>query len=134
MPKKANRSVEPFTYVLPADRVLPAVEQSVFTFRPLTQGERMRAMDTVEVVHIEGSGERQIRFRTFEQARETVLACLVSAENFPVGEPVPFPANGTREERSRYLNMIDDYDVYRLGEHVFDHSTLGSAEKNSSTP
>lgn len=131
MPKKANRSAEQFKYVLPADRVLPPGEQSVFTFRPLTQGERMRAMDTVEVVHVEGSGERQIRFRTFEQARETVLACLVAVENFPVGEPVPFPVTGSREERSNYLEMLDDFDVYRLGEHVFDHSTIGSAEKNS---
>ena len=134
MAKKANRVVEPFKYVLPADRVLPAGEQSVFTFRPLTQGERMRATDTVEVVHVEGSGERQIRFRTFEQAREVVLACLIKVENFPSEEPIPYPGDGTREEKYRYLEMLDDYDVYRLGDHVIDHSTLGPPEKNSLTP
>lgn len=135
MARKATRSTELFTYILPRDQKLPVAEQTVFTCRPLTQRERMRAMDNVEAVQIDGgTGEKQLRFRGFQQAYDIVLLCLLEVENFPAENPVPYPAKGDREEKEKYLEMLDDFDVHALGDHIFDHSTIGSAEKNSSTP
>lgn len=135
MARKSTRPTEPFTYILPEDKKLPAEEQTVFTCRPLSQQERMRAMDAMEVVQLDGrSGERQIRFRSFEQKREIALMCIIDVSNFPVGSPKPFPAKGDAEEKAKYLAEMEDVDVYLVGEYIFDHSTIGSAEKNSSTP
>ncbi|MEX1185321.1 MAG: hypothetical protein WEA80_01870 [Gemmatimonadaceae bacterium] len=134
MARKTTRPAEPFKYILPRDRKLPAAEQTVFTCRPLAQQERMQAMDNVEAVQIDGSGERQLRFRGFQQAYEIVMRCLVDVENFPAGSPVPYPSKEDREARAKYLEMMDDFDVHALGDHIFDHSTIGSAEKNFSTP
>lgn len=135
MARKSERSAELFKYVLPRDQKLPVEEQTVFTCRPLTQRERMRAMDNVEAVQIDGgTGEKQLRFRGFQQAYDIVLMCLVDVENFPAGDPIPYPGKEGREEKERFLEMMDDFDVHALGDHIFDHSTIGSAEKNSSTP
>jgi len=134
MARASKRTAEPFKYILPADRQLPAEEQTVFTFRPLSQQERMRAMDDVEAIQINGTGEQQLRFRSFQRAYEIVIACLMDVSNFPVGAAKPYPAAGSREDKAKYLEMLDDFDVHALGDYVFDHSTLGSAEKNSSTP
>lgn len=135
MARKSTRSAEPFRYILPRDLKLPVAEQTVFLCRPLTQRERMQAMDNVEAVQIDGgTGEKQLRFRGFQQAYDTVLKCLLGVENFPADNPVPYPAKGDRDEKEKYLEMMDDFDVHALGDHIFDHSTLGSAEKNSSTP
>lgn len=131
MAKRSQRPVEPFWFILPADRKLPAEEQSQFRFRPLSQAERMHALDNVEVLTEDSSGAKQLRFRNFQQAREIVLGCLIETRNFPAGSPIEYPAKGSREERSKYLEMIDDHDVYALGDHVFDHSTIGVEEKNS---
>ena len=131
MASKSQRPVEPFWHVLEKDRKLPVEEQSRFRFRPLTQAERMRAMDNIESVVIEATGERQLRFRSFQQAREIVLSTLIETENFPAGAPEKYDRNASREDRERYVEMIEDGDVYALGDYVFDHSTLGKDEKNS---
>lgn len=130
MATKSKRPVEAFWIVLPKDKKLPAEEQSRFRFRPLTQAERMRAMDNIESVMIEATGERQLRFRSFQQAREIVLLTLIDTENFPAGEPEKFDSKASREDRERYVEMLEDGDVYALGDHVFDHSTLGQDAKN----
>ncbi len=135
MARRSNRPNEPFQYILPRDKKLPGEEQTVFVCRPLSQRERMRAMDNIEAVQVDGgTGEKQLRFRNFQQAYETVVMCLIDVKNFPVDAPKPFPAKGDREEREAYIAEIDDYDVYAIGDYIFDHSTIGSAEKNSSTP
>jgi hypothetical protein len=131
MAKKSQRPVNPFWFIPSADRALPAPEQSRFRFRPLTQPERMDFMDNMEVVTEDGTGTRQLRFRNFAQAREIVLLALLEAENFPAGEAEKYPIEGTRAEKSKYLEKIEDALLYVLGQHVFDHSTLGQDSKNS---
>lgn len=131
MAKRSERPVEPFWFVLHADQKLPAGEQSRWRFRPLTQAERMDMLDSIEVVTEDRAGTRSSRFRNFQQARETVLLCLMEVENFPAGAPEKYPQSGTRSEKSKYLEMVEDVEVYALGDHVFFHSTLGPTEKNS---
>lgn len=131
MAKRSQRPVEAFWFVLKKDQALPAEEQSRFKFRPLTQAERMRAMDNIESVTIEATGERQLRFRSFQQAREIVITALVDTENFPAGEPLKFDFKASREDREKYVELMEDNDVYAMGDHVFDHSTLGKDAKNS---
>lgn len=131
MANRSRRPVEPFWFTPLADRSLPAEKQSSFRFRPLNQVERMHALDNVEVLTEDKTGSRQLRFRNFQQAYEIVIDCLIEAKNFPSGAPVDFPAKGSREEKAKYLEMIDDHDVYAMGDYVFDHSTIGVEEKNS---
>jgi len=131
MAKKASRTVEQFDYTPKADRDLAAPEQSRFRFRPLTQAERLNALDTSEKIVVDGGGERSVQPRGFAQARELVLLTLVSAENFPAGEPLPYPADKGVKEKSEYLEMIDDFLIFELGNYVFSRSALGETEKNS---
>ena len=131
MAKRSQRPVEPFWFVLKADQKLPAEDQSRFRFRPLAQGERMRAMDNIESVIVEKTGERQLRFRSFQQALEIVLATLIDVENFPAGAPEKYDPKASREDREAYVEKIDDGSVYEMGDYVFDHSTLGQDAKNS---
>ena len=131
MAERAKRPVEPFWFTLPADRELPAEQQSKFRFRPMTQRERMHALDNVEVVTEDKTGAKQLRFRSFQQNYEIVLECLIEAKNFPASSPVEYPSKGSREEKAKYLEMIEDPDVYAMGDYVFDRSTIGVEEKNS---
>jgi len=131
MAKKALRTVEEFTYTPEADRPLPAIEQSVFRFRPLTQAERLHAIDSAETITADASGARSIQPRGFTQARELVLLALISAENFPAGEPVPYPADKDTRKKSAYLEMLDDVLLFELGNYLFARSALGEPEKNS---
>jgi hypothetical protein len=131
MAKKSERPREPFWFTPPADRALPPAEQSRFKFRPLRQYERLEFMDNTEVVTEDGTGSRQLRFRSFTQSLELVLLTLIEAENFPAGEPVKYPKEGTREEKAKYIEDIDDGLIYVLGQEVFNRSTLGQDSKNS---
>lgn len=135
MAQKAIRDVENFTYVLKEDRALPPAEQSVFTFRPLTQGERLRILDGMEVVLVDrATGTRQIKPCGITQSYDALLLTLVSVQNFPAGAPETYPADKGREARQRYLEALDDLAVIELGNYVVDRATLGPPEKNSSTP
>jgi hypothetical protein len=134
MAKKANRDVEQFSYVLAADQQLPVEEQSSFKFRPLTQGERMRVLDGMEVVVLDPTGGRQVKPCGMQQAYEAVLLTLVAVGNFPIGEPAPYPVEKGRDVRALYIDQLADADVFELGMYVIDRSTLGPPEKNSSTP
>lgn len=131
MAKKSERPVEPFWFVLPADQKLPAGEQSRWRFRPLTQAERMDLLDNTEVITLDGTGTRQLRLRNFSQAREIVLLTLVETENFPAGASEKYQRDGSREDKSRYVEMLEDSDVLILGTHVFEHSSLGVDSKKS---
>lgn len=134
MARRSTSAVEAWSYTPRSDRDLPVGDQSRFRFRPLTQAERLAALDASEIVHVSGTGERTVQQRSFSQARELVLLALIGTENFPAGEPLPYPASAAASERSRYVEMIGDALVFELGNHVFDHSTLGEPEKNFSTP
>ena len=130
MAKKAQRAVEEFAYTPKADLAL-SDEQSRFRFRPLTQSERLNALDTSEKIVVDGGGERSVQPRGFAQARELVLLTLVSTDNFPAGEPVDYPAMKSHAEKSNYLEMVDDILLFELGNYVFSRSALGEPEKNS---
>jgi hypothetical protein len=90
MAKRSQRPVEAFWLCWTEGPEAPGGGTEPLPFRPLTQAERMRAMDNIESVTIEATGERQLRFRSFQQAREIVLMTLVDTENFPAGEPRKF--------------------------------------------
>lgn len=131
MAQKSQRPVEPFWFTPPADRTLPPAQQSRFRFRPMKQHERMEFMDNTEVVTEDGTGSRQLRFRNFAQALEIVLLTLIETDNFPAGEPEKYPNDGSRAEKARYLEGLEDSLIYVLGQEVFNHSTLGQDSKNS---
>jgi hypothetical protein len=130
MAKRATRVVEPFWYVLFEDKTLPAGQQTRWRFRPLSQAERMDFLDQTEIVTEDGTGTRQLRFRNFAQSREIVLLTLIEVENFPAGDPVKYPDAGSRDQKSKWLEDVADTQIYELGQHVFNHSTLGIPEKN----
>lgn len=124
MAKKNRCIAESWTYVTKADRALPKEEQTRFVLSPMTWAERDRARDALSsdtVVH--------------RQARQLALDHIVSIENFPVGGPLPWPAD--RAARESYLNTLDDGDVLEVGNEVWTRSTIGADEeplKNFSTP
>lgn len=122
MPKRVHRSAESFTYILAADRALPLDQQSRFRFRPLTQAEKLAVLDDLNWVQINADGSRELRPRSMSQARQLVLSNLEAAENFPTDGPVAWPAEGTREQKERYLDMLDEMDVYELGNEVRHHA------------
>lgn len=133
--KKVIGQTENWWYTPVHDVALPAEDQSAFKFRPLTKAEQMHALDNMEVEIADGrSQERQLRFRSFQQAYQMLLACLVEARNFPAGEPVEYSADASREKREAFLELMPNALIYELGHHVFDRSTLGPPEKKSLTP
>ena len=135
MAQKAIRDVENFTYVLRGDRQLPPAEQTTFRFRPLTQAERVRILDGMEVVLVDpATRTRAIKPCGVQQAYEVVLLSLVGVENFPAGTAEPYPLDKGREACAKYLEGLDDTHVFELGNYVIDRATLGPPEKNSSTP
>ncbi len=135
MAKKVIGQSEQWWYTPHGDLELVAEEQSAFKFRPLTKAEQMHALDNMEVEVVDArSSERQLRFRSFQQAYQIVLACLTEARNYPAGEPVEYVVDVSREKREAYLELMRNALIYELGHHVFDRSTLGPAEKKSLTP
>ena len=135
MAQKAARDVEQFSHVLVADQALPVGDQSVFVFRPLTQGERLRMLEGMEVVLVDrASGTRSIKPCGLSQSYEAVLLTLVDVKNFPAGAADPYPLDKGREACARYLEALDDAAVIALGNYVVDRATLGPPEKNSLTP
>lgn len=124
---------EAFRYTPIADRELALEQQSHFTLRPLTLNERAAARDNMTRVQVR-DGERLIVQRSRQLAVDLTLAHLVSAENFPAGDPKPWPADGSLTERRAYLELLGDDLVNELGNEVYDRSTLehdGGAAKNS---
>lgn len=122
MPKRVHRSAEAFTYVLLADRGLPADQQSRFRFRPLTVGEKLAALDGLNWVSVAADGTREVMPRAFVQSLQLVLEHLESAENFPTDEPRAWPANGSEEQQLEYLGMLDELDLLELGNEIRHHA------------
>lgn len=133
MAKAKKRPTEAWTYVLEADRSLDPSEQSRFVLAPMTYAQRAAVRDGMT------QGDR-----VYRSAGEIALDHILSIENFPSDDPRPWPAE--REERRKYLELLDDDDVLEIGNEVWARSTLtyraqpsdaprdGDTVKNSSRP
>lgn len=123
MPKRVHRSAEAFTYVLMDDRKLPLAEQSRFRLKPLTQAEKLAVLDGLNWVDVREDGTSEVMPRAFQQALELVLTHLESTENFPSDGPEPWPGvSAPRAKRVAYLEMLDEMDVYELGNEIRHHA------------
>ena len=121
MATKAAAPIEAWEYILKCDRELPPEQQSRFRLRPLTLAERAAARDNLARTHVH-DGERTVVSRSRQVAIELTLSNLVSAENFPAGEAMPWPADGTLAEKRAYLELLGDAAVNELGNEIFDRS------------
>lgn len=131
MPNATKRQVEAWWYVLLSERKRPIDQQSRFKMRPLTQSERMSVWDDSSWVHVDKEGNRTISTRAFQQARSLVLSNLIETEKFPLDGPKRWPVDGSLDEKSTYLDLLDDMDVFEIGNEVREKSTLEPEVKNS---
>lgn len=129
MAKKRARLAEPWVYVLRRDRQLPPEEQSKFTLRPLTISERAVAGSGLVSLVAFADGTRETHRRETIVSLNLALQNIVAVENFPSDKPEMWPDG--REARLRYLEQLDDEDVFELGNEIYVRSTVGEAEKNS---
>lgn len=125
MAKAVKRPAESWFYVLRRDRELDEREQSKFLLAPMTFAQRAAFQDDA------------IRRpdRIYQSAGDLVLSHVVSIDNFPAGEPQPWPKKP--EERQRYIELFDDDLVLELGNEIFAQSSprfSGAVIKNSFTP
>jgi hypothetical protein len=130
MAQRVAVPAERWTYVLEADRTLPIEQQSRFTLRPLSMAERAAARDNLARVHI-AHGERVITHRDRSLAFELALSHIASIENFPAGEPKPWPVDEPLSARASYLELLGDEAVREIGNEIFDRSVAPPAAKNS---
>lgn len=126
MAQRASRPAESFTYIPIADRALPVEQQSRFTLRPMTLTERAAARDNMSRTQVR-DGERTIASRSRQLAVELTLNHLLAAENFPAGEPKPWPADAPLADRQAYLELLGDDLVNEIGNEVYIRSTLAGA-------
>lgn len=131
MPNATKRQVESWWYVLLSEREKPKAEQSRFFCRPLRQYERMHVWDDSAWITIDADGKKTVSARGFQQAHELCLTHLVATENFPLDEVKPWPDKGSKEEKEAYLEMLDDMDLFEIGNAIREKSTLGAEVKNS---
>lgn len=122
MAKAKKRPAESWTYVLEADRALDAAQQSRFVLSPMTYAERAAIRDDL----LRGEGNVS---KVFRNAGTIAIEHLVSIENFPAGEPQPWPAD--RAARERYLELLDDDDVLEIGNEIWTRSALGYRDKDT---
>lgn len=121
---KPRRTFGSWQFVPPLDRKLPKAEQTTFTLKPLTQLQRMECWDNLRWVGPDGVAQP----RAFQQARELCISNIERVENFPPGDPKPWPES--MSEREKYLEQFDDMDVLIIGNEIRDHSGIGDEEKN----
>lgn len=126
--KAVKRSLGSWQFVPPSDKGLPAAEQTTFVLKPLTQLQRMECLDSIRWVNADGT----MLPRAFQQARELCLSNIESIQNFPAGDPKPWPE--TMHGRVEYLEQFDDTDLLIIGSEIRDHSALDDDIKNSSPP
>lgn len=132
MPNATKRQVEAWWYVLLSERDKPKEQQSRFLLKPLTQSQRMRVWDDYNWVQVDKDGGRSINSRAFQQAESLMVEQLLETENFPLDGPKPWPNNGSSPEIKRqYLEMLDDMDVFEIGNAIREKSTLEPEIKNS---
>jgi hypothetical protein len=129
MAKAVKRTAESWHYVLKADRELPPEQQTTFTLRPLTQGERAWVSDNIARTHFKPDGSRESVGRTHQLTRDLCLTNIEAVENFPAGENRKWPEG--REDRERFLEDLDDAALLEVGNEIWIRSSMGPAEKNS---
>lgn len=117
MAKAIKRPAESWSYVLRADRELEESERSIFVLAPLTYAERAAMRDDV----LRGKTDR-----VYREAGDVFLSHVVSIENFPGGNPVPWPSD--RDARVRYLELLDDLHVLEVGNEIWARSSIGEDE------
>lgn len=131
MPNATKRQVEAWWYVLLSEREKPKDQQSRFLCNPLKQGERMHVWDDHNWVTVDKDGKRSITTRGLQQAYELCLTNLAKTENFPLDGPKPWPEKGSVAEKAEYLEMLDDMDVFEIGNAIREKATLEPEVKNS---
>jgi hypothetical protein len=129
---KIIRSAESWRYIPLSDRALPPEQQTVFRLSPMTQAERVGTHDAITRTIIEPDGTQTIVRRMRQVTYALCLEHIESVENFPPGAPQAWPA--TAAERATYLEQFDDAAIEELGNEIYDHSSVGAPEKNSSPP
>jgi hypothetical protein len=122
-----HRAAETWRYILQSDRALEPSQQSVFVLRPLTLAERQRVRDALTRTHVDAEGRHLIASRLNEVRIELALTNVVSVENFPAGEPKPWPAGAPLAERAAYLEILGDEHVREIGNEIFEHSVIETA-------
>jgi hypothetical protein len=115
MPNAVKRQVESWWFVLESEKTLPPDKQSRFLLKPLTQAERLRVWDDYKWVSVDPQGGRSITPRAMQQAEQLVLSNLLETQNFPLDNPITWPASGGLEAKRKYLEMLDDMDVVEIG-------------------
>jgi hypothetical protein len=131
MPNATKRQVESWWYVLLSEREKPAQEQSKFLLKPLTQAERMRVWDDHNWVTVDKDRNSAVISRGLQQALSLCISQLAEVQNFPLDGPKPWPLGGSRMEKEKYLEMLDDMDILEIGNAIRDKSTLEPEVKNS---
>jgi hypothetical protein len=131
MPNARKPQVEAWWQVLESEKGKPEQEQSRFLLGPLTQAERMRVWDDSSWLTVDKDGNKAISARGFQQAHALLLSKLLEVRNFPLDGPKPWPTTGSRGEKESYLELLNDMDVFELGNAVRERSTLEQEAKNS---
>lgn len=127
--ESVTRAVEAITYVPESDRALPGEQQTKITLRPMTQAERMKAIDDEDAIsYADGATRMQGRHwqRNFALARDHIVA----VERFPVDAPKLWPVSGTRAEKEAYLALMPEAAVFLIGQEVFEKSIVSALAKN----
>lgn len=121
-----------FVHVPECDREKPVEEQTRFHLRALTQGERMQVIDDEDVVELRTDGQRVVHSRLWSQCLDLALHHIVRVEHFcdDEGREIPWPADGTLEEKRAFLARIEDAEVFRIGAAVRNQVTPPAAAGN----
>jgi hypothetical protein len=130
--KRIERLAESWTYIVVTDRALPPEDQTVFRLRPMSQAERLAAFDDASRTVVQLDGTQAVIGRERQVAHRICLTHIEEIRNFPASAAMPWPTN--REARERYLELLDDDVIREVGNEIYDRSTAGVAEKNSSAP
>jgi hypothetical protein len=125
-----------WTYTLKRDEGATLDERSEFVLRQLNGAERAAVMDNLSRRRTLPDRSVETAQRTRQEARAMCLSHIEAVKNFPAGDPKPWP--DSIEDRETYLELLDDDDVYELGNEIYAHSVMdgerGKAVGESSPP
>ena len=122
-----TRAVEAITYIPESDRALPVEQQTKITLRPMTQAERMKAIDD-EDAFSQADGATRLEGRRWQRNYRLARDHIVAVENFPVSAPKSWPTS--RADREAYLALMPEAAVFLIGQEVFDKSVISPLAKN----
>lgn len=126
--QKATKSAEVFKLVPKEDQSKPPSEQATFHVRPLTQAERMHMYDEMHVVEHKPDGRVVRHSRNWQQARELVRDHVIQIDN--TNGLGPWKADASDDEKEAYLEQIDDFVVYEIGDEIRDRAHMRPAAGN----